>query len=414
MTKIQDINIPEGWKLDSLWKYLTIKTWKTDVNVTSLDWKYRYYSCAKNFMYSNTYSFDTEALLISWNWEYVGYVHYYKGKFEAYQRTYVLDNFKNDLFIFYIQWFLNRNLRPRINKEKNSWNIPFIKFWTLYDMAISFPQSIKEQVKITEILSTVDEAIGNTDRLIEKYKKIKIGLMEDLFTKWIDINTWKPHTKFKESVFGRIPDCWEVEKLSNFVNTNSDIIAWPFGSNLKTTDYIEDNSWVPILRLQNIKENKFINKEIKYISKQKARTLDYHSFKLWDIAMAKLWDNVWESCIIPDIFTYWIVVADVVRIRVNENKLNKSYLIQILNTPICLFQFQKEIIWTTRQRVNLQQVRNLNILKPKDTKEQEKIAEILTEADSKIETEEAHKEKLEKIKKWLMNDLLTGKVRVKF
>ena len=81
---------------------------------------------------------------------------------------------------------------------------------------VIYPQNIKEQQKIAEILETVDNAIEKTDKIIEKYKRIKQGLMQDLLTKGIDekgnIRNPKTH-KFKDSPLGKIPEEWEVVRL---------------------------------------------------------------------------------------------------------------------------------------------------------------------------------------------------------
>ena len=80
-----------------------IRTGKKDVNTGNPNGIYPFFTCASENTFSNEYSFDTEALLIAGNGD-VGKVKYYKGKFEAYQRTYVLDNFKNihPRFLFHI------------------------------------------------------------------------------------------------------------------------------------------------------------------------------------------------------------------------------------------------------------------------------------------------------------------------
>src|SRR3989344_2117395 len=80
-------------------------------------------------------------------------------------------------------------------------------------LTISFPEDGQEQQKITEILATVDGAIEKTDALIEKYKRMKTGMMQDLFRYGIDtkgkIRSEKTH-KFKNSLLGRIPAEWKI------------------------------------------------------------------------------------------------------------------------------------------------------------------------------------------------------------
>ena len=263
---------------------------------------------------------------------------------------------------------------------------------------------ISEQKKITEILSIVDEGIQKVDEVIRRTERLKKGLMQNLLTKGIG------HKDFKDTKIGRIPKDWGVKELRETVEKDDDIVAGPFGSNLKVSDYIEEG--IPIIRLQNIERNKFVNKDIKYISLKKANELKYHSFKSGDIVLAKLGDPIGKTCIIPTNIKCGIVVADVVRIRASNKKAYRDFIEYILNSNICIKQLHKQIIGSTRPRVNITQIRNLKIpIVP--IKEQQKIAEILSTIDKKIELQRKRKEKLERIKKSLMNDLLSGKKRVR-
>ena len=68
-----------------------VTTGKLDANAMVSNGEYRFYTCAKEYYQIDKYSFDTDALLVSGNGANVGYVHHYKGKFNAYQRTHVMD-----------------------------------------------------------------------------------------------------------------------------------------------------------------------------------------------------------------------------------------------------------------------------------------------------------------------------------
>ena len=75
------------WEQSLLGQHCQITTGKLDANAMKEDGQYRFYTCAKDYYFIDSFAFDTEALLISGNGAYVGYIHYYKGKFNAYQRT---------------------------------------------------------------------------------------------------------------------------------------------------------------------------------------------------------------------------------------------------------------------------------------------------------------------------------------
>ena len=99
------------WEETELGKHCQIKTGKLDANAMRPNGEFRFYTCAKEFYLIDEYAFDTEALLISGNGANVGYIHYYKGKFNAYQRTYVLDQWQQN--IIFIQYFLEQFLKER-------------------------------------------------------------------------------------------------------------------------------------------------------------------------------------------------------------------------------------------------------------------------------------------------------------
>ncbi|PTJ34077.1 restriction endonuclease subunit S, partial [Staphylococcus simulans] len=85
------------WQTTTLGQLSDITTGSLDANAMVPNGKYKFFTCARETYQIDKYAFDTEALLISGNGANVGYIHYYKGKFNAYQRTYVLDNIQNDI-----------------------------------------------------------------------------------------------------------------------------------------------------------------------------------------------------------------------------------------------------------------------------------------------------------------------------
>lgn len=169
----------EPWKKVKLGDICNITTGKIDANAMESNGIYPFFTCAKEIYRINKYAFDTEALLISGNGEYVGYIHYCKGKFNAYQRTYVLDKFKAN--IFYVKHALQYHLPKRILQTKSNSNTPYIVIGTLQDMIISEP-SIKEQTAIAEVLTAADREIELAKEKLERLRRQKRGLMQQLLT----------------------------------------------------------------------------------------------------------------------------------------------------------------------------------------------------------------------------------------
>lgn len=161
-----------------LGKICNITTGKLDANAMVDGGKYRFYTCAREFFQIDNYAFDTDALLISGNGANVGYIHHYCGKFNAYQRTYVLDAFQEN--IMYIYYYLQANLHPRIEAEKKAGNTPYIVLSTLSDMGIKLPTK-EMQDKIAKIFAILDKKIIDENGILEDLNIQKRGLLQQMF-----------------------------------------------------------------------------------------------------------------------------------------------------------------------------------------------------------------------------------------
>jgi type I restriction enzyme S subunit len=157
-----------------------------------------------------------------------------------------------------------------------------------------------------------------------------------------------------------LPMGWELGKLEDLtLDPKNHIVDGPFGSNLKASEYLEEG--IPIVRLQNIDRNFFIDKNIKFISHEKANLLKRHSFIKGDIIITKLEDPLGKACLVPDNLEGGIIVADVVRVRPDERFSSKRYLVYLINSQVISNQLLVEVKGTTRPRVNLSHIRHLQI-----------------------------------------------------
>ncbi|GAA7126881.1 hypothetical protein HpCHN51_05400 [Helicobacter pylori] len=169
----------QAWQRVRLGDICEITTGSLDANEMVHYGKYRFYTCVKEYYFIDKYAFDTEAILISGNGAYVGYVHYYKGKFNAYQRTYVLDNFSEH--IIFVKYFLTMFLQSHIQTNRNEGNIPYIVMATLKDFEILLPP-LNEQSAIANILSALDNEITSLKNKKRQFDNIKKALNHDLMS----------------------------------------------------------------------------------------------------------------------------------------------------------------------------------------------------------------------------------------
>jgi type I restriction enzyme S subunit len=156
-----------------------IRTGKKDANEGAVDGIYPFFTCAEKHIYSHNYSFDAEAILIAGNAN-VGQTNYYHGKFEAYQRTYVLTDFE-DIFVPYLYSVLNANLRPDLLAQVQTSAMSYIRLPMLEEYQINAPPTEAEQQRIATCLSSLDALITAQTQKLEALKTHKQGLMQQLF-----------------------------------------------------------------------------------------------------------------------------------------------------------------------------------------------------------------------------------------
>jgi len=177
-----------------------------------------------------------------------------------------------------------------------------------------------------------------------------------------------------------LPDGWEIKRLEDLCEPGKQaIVDGPFGSNLKRSDYVD--SGIPVLKIQNIKENVITLKKMDYVKPEKYQELVRHSFTQGDIVMTKLGDPLGVSAIVSDI-PNGLIVADLVRIR--ASKVQTKFLCYQLNSPRIQKHINEQQKGTTRPRVNLAMIRELPIYTP-PIEEQYKIVELLEDHLSRLD-----------------------------
>ena len=155
-----------------------ITTGKLDANAQVDNGIYPFFTCAEKPFKIDNFAFDTEALLISGNGANLGYINYYKGKFNAYQRTYVLDLFSEN--IQYIKWALKVLLPKRIAIEKSLSNTPYIVLSTLTDLRLPIP-SRGEQSFIANLMQSLERKLSNQIAQYDSYNYLKQYLLRQMF-----------------------------------------------------------------------------------------------------------------------------------------------------------------------------------------------------------------------------------------
>jgi len=276
------------------------------------------------------------------------------------------------------------------SKELNNWSV-------------SFPELLEEQTKIAAILSTIDRAIEQTEAIIAKQQRIKTGLMQDLLTKGIDedgnVRSEETH-EFKDSAIGRIPVEWQICSLGEKARIRSG--STPSRANQKF--WVEGTyPWVKTAEV-NFSEITETEEKITELALY-CCALNLEPTGTLLVAMYGQGKTRGRSAILGIDATTNQACAAIF----GNKEICQKYLFYY-------FSFQYDEIRNIGHGSNQT---NLNgrlladfLIKLPSHKEQFKIAEILIQIDRQIYQRQTTFMKLQKTKQGLMQDLLTGKVRV--
>ena len=175
MSKIDDLikqYCPNGVEWKRLGDVCDITTGKLNANAAVVNGKYMFFTCDSEPSHIDKYAFDTDAILISGNGSQVGHLHSYCGKFNAYQRTYVLDNFDRLVMKAYLYNYMNGYLRPYIMSNCRKGSVPYITLPMLQSFQIPIPH-IAVQDEIVRILDEYTNLEAELEAKLSEEIKLK-------------------------------------------------------------------------------------------------------------------------------------------------------------------------------------------------------------------------------------------------
>lgn len=284
---------------------------------------------------------------------------------------------------------------------------------TMASIEIPFPVDKAEQSNIASILSTIDKAIEQTGAIIAKQQRIKNGLMHDLLTRGIDkhgnIRSEETH-EFKDSPIGRIPVVWDVAPVSKYGAKDRPYLrTGPFGSDLNTKHWVEDG--VKVLTIGCLGEEGLLLGQLFSINEETLKALDGFRVKYGDIVLSRVAD-IGRSLVIGYEQEGWVISSNLMRISLNMDIARPSFLQRNLayNSAI-KSQLRRASNSGGRDLVNGAIFQSLLFPWP-HPEEQDVINTTLDEIDNSISSARDSLLKQLSLKTGLMQDLLTGKVRV--
>lgn len=175
--------MPKDWRYYKLSEFLPVITGKKNVNVSSDKGEYPFFSCSKDIAWTNGYSFDGNAILVAGNGDFN--IKFYNGKFEAYQRTYVLIP-RNPIYTAWLYYAIQHSL-DEITRAARGSVIKFITKGNLEDFTFSAPVNLEEMPLIYEF-AHINESIALYRKENLNLVNLRDALLPRLMSGEIDVS----------------------------------------------------------------------------------------------------------------------------------------------------------------------------------------------------------------------------------
>jgi type I restriction enzyme, S subunit len=383
-------NRVEGWKPCTLKEFATVTTGTKDVNEGNPRGKYPFFTCARALSYSDVYSFDGEAILVAGNGAGVGNLHFYNGKFEAYQRTYVVREIScNPRYLWHAMDF---GLRKSIGLETIGTSIPYIKMENITEFEFQIPESFEEQSKIASALDDADSLLVSLEALIAKKRDIKQGAMQRLLTG----RTRLPG--FSEK--------WKRFRLDELGNIT--------GAGVDKKIVINENPVTLLNYLDVYRRNFIFPSDLNHrvtCSHAQAISCNIRSGDVFFTPTSETPDDIGKSAVAVEDIPNAVYSYHTVRLRFSI-PMDINFSSFIFDSSDFRSQTLRAAEGSgTRYVITLPRFRSLTVEVP-PLDEQKAIGNVLFELHSEIEALIARRDKTALIKKGMMQELLTGRTRL--
>lgn len=394
--------VPNGWSLIKLGDVLKLgsgDTKPTDLQKEfSDDSPYPVYGGNNIMGYSSQKNSSGFVILIGRVGEYCGVTRYIDKACWITDNALYTKSVSSDIDKEYL---VSKLKKFDLSRLRNKGGQPLISQKPIYAVKLPMPP-LPEQRKIAKILSTWDKAISTTERLIDNSKQQKKALMQQLLTgkKRLLDDSGRP---FEGE--------WEDVSLESISEIMTDYVAngsfQSLRENVVVTDEVDHSLYV---RLTDLRVG-LGHRNQKYTSKESYEFLKKSCLFGGELLMANIGANVGEVWQMPEVNMPATLAPNMLMTKFKQ-RANSRYVYYFLSSSFGQNRISAVIAGSGHPKINKTELKQVKILLP-SFKEQQKIAFVLTNADREIELLEQQFANLKQEKKALMQQLLTGKRRVK-
>jgi len=266
-----------------------------------------------------------------------------------------------------------------------------------------------EQQRIADALDLMDRTITQTERLAEKFRAVKSGLLHDLLTRGIGDDgsvrsLEKTSGRFVESELGFIPASWSVYSMTELTTKIVDGVH-------KTPEYMV--AGVPFLTVENLTKSRSID----FQSARRIAPSDHELFKKradprpGDVLVTKD-GTLGVARVVPAGIQEFSIFVSVAMLRPDQTRILPGLIRYFFESAEFSRQLGKQSAGTGLRHIHLEHFKAFKLAVP-PLKEQEMILGAADTIEGAIQSEYEYREKLQRIRNGLTSELLTGRVRVK-
>ena len=302
-----------------------------------------------------------------------------------------------DYEYFYYQCCFNES---RLRQMAGQTAVPIIGKSQFEEFTIALPKEIKEQRRIARALSDVDELISALGKLIEKKRNIKTGSMQQLLTGKTRLPGFgAKHAEFKQTELGPIPVDWEVKRLG-------DVSTLYNGYAFKSSSYVENGKYT-VITIANVQDGSFSSDTANGINYLPRDIQRHQILKEGDILIS-MTGNVGRTCHVSRkncLLNQRVGKFDSI-------KIDMSFLYIVVQDKNFISAMVDKGQGGAQANISKHDIEEYLFPLP-TLAEQKAIAAVLSDMDAEIAALEADRAKYKRIKSGMMQELLTGKTRLK-
>jgi len=388
--------IPEDWEVARIDEHATIKTGAKNTQDKTDDGAYPFFVRSQKVERINSYSYNGEAILTAGDGVGTGKVfHYIVGRFDMHQRVYRITDFSNWMDGRYFFYQFSTRFYDRIMSMTAKSSVDSVRMEMIAGMLIPLPPPA-EQRAIAEALSDVDGLLGALDKLIAKKRAIKQAAMQQLLTGKTRLPGFSG--EWEHIVLGDHLRFLNTGSNSRAELTSDDPIKYLHYGDIHTTDQVRLDARGSLMPR---------------ISEERARRLD--RLQKGDLVMVDAsedLDGVGKSIEITDVPDGGVVAGlHTIAARFDKSVLADGFNAYLQFCPAFQEQLRRLTAGTKVFATQKNHVASIEMLLP-NIKEQTAIATVLSDIDAEIAALERRREKTKQIKQGMMQELLTGRIRL--